>query len=301
MMSAKPAGVAPSRQTDVVTADGRTVGVHEAGDLAGVPIIVHHGTPGAGLLPLSWHTAAVTAGARLVGFDRPGYGGSDRLHGRTVADGAADTAAIAEALGIDRFRTFGVSGGGPHVLACAARLPTQVIAAACMSGVAPYDADGLDFFAGMGQDNLDEFGAALEGEEPLAEYLAAARTGILASSPQDLAAGMESLLPPVDREALVGDFADFMHASFTDGLAPGIDGWLDDDLAFTRPWGFDPATVSVPTQVIAGEADLFVPFAHGRWLAAHIHGATTELSADEGHLSLFAKFDRALRWLLDQG
>lgn len=297
----KPAGVAPTRQRDVSVADGRTLRVHEAGDPGGVPILVHHGTPGAGLLRLSWHAAAQNDGARLVSFDRPGYGGSSRQPGRRVADVAADTAAIADTLGFDRFRTFGVSGGGPHVLACAALLPERVLAAACMSGVAPYDADGLDFFAGMGQDNLDEFGAALEGESPLAEYLAAARAAILATSPHDLAAGMESLLPPVDKEALAGDFADFMHASFNEGLAPGIEGWLDDDLAFTRPWGFDLDVIAVPTQVIGGRADLFVPFAHAEWLAAHIPGATSALSENDGHLSLFARFDSAQRWLLDQG
>lgn len=295
------AAVAPARESDIVAADGRTIHLHEAGSPAGTPLIVHHGTPGAGLLPLTWHTAAVADDVRLIGFDRPGYGGSDRHRGRAVADVAADTAAIADALHIDRFRTFGVSGGGPHVLACAALLPERVIAAACMSGVAPYDADGLDFLAGMGQDNIDEFGAALAGAGDLEPYLLEQRAGVLGTSPADMASAMESLLPAVDRAALTGDFADFMHASFGAALGQGTDGWLDDDLAFTLPWGFDLGAISVPTQVIAGEADMFVPFAHASWLAAHIPDAATELSTTDGHLSLFAQFDRAQRWLLDQG
>lgn len=299
--SRQPPGVAPAREYDVETAYGRILHVHEAGDPGGVPVIVHHGTPSAGVLPTSWHLAARADGVRLVGVDRPGYGGSDRHPGRTVADVVPDTVAVADALGIGRFRTFGVSGGGPHVLACAALLPDRVIAAACMSGVAPYDARDLDFLAGMGQDNLDEFGAAVAGEPALAEYLTQQRETMLATTPADLVSAMESLLPPVDRDALTSGFAEFMHASFADGLRGGIDGWLDDDVAFTRPWGFDVADVAVPTQVIAGRADLFVPFAHATWLAAHVHGAETALSPADGHLSLFAKYGEAQRWLLGQG
>lgn len=293
--------VAPARESDVGLADGRRLHVHEAGDPDGSPVIVHHGTPGAGILPATWHDAAVSDGVRLVSFDRAGYGGSDRNPGRAVRDVAPDTAAVADALGIDAFRTFGVSGGGPHVLACVALLGDRVIAAVCMSGIAPYDAAGLDFLAGMGQDNIDEFGATLAGEESLEGYLSEQRTAVLGMSPQDLASGMESLLPPVDKAALSGDFADFMHASFSQGLSRDCAGWVDDDLAFVKPWGFDLSDITVPTLVVGGRADLFVPFAHAEWLAAHVPGATTDLSPNEGHLSLFAQFGRSQRWLLDQG
>jgi pimeloyl-ACP methyl ester carboxylesterase len=93
---------------------------------------------------------------RLVSFDRAGYGGSDRHPGRRIADVVADTEAVADAFGAERFLVFGESSGGPYALGCAALLPARVIAAVSMSGPAPFNAEGLDFMAGMGQDNIDE-------------------------------------------------------------------------------------------------------------------------------------------------
>src|SRR4051812_8415873 len=106
----------------VTTPDGRTLAVHLAGDPGGRAVVVHHGTPGAGPLYVRHAEAAAARGLRLIGYDRPGYGGSDRHHGRAVADAAADVAAILDALGVQRFATLGASGGGPHALACATLL-----------------------------------------------------------------------------------------------------------------------------------------------------------------------------------
>jgi hypothetical protein len=57
-----------------------------------------------------------------------------------------------------------------------------------------------------------------------------------------------------------------------EGLRTGVDGWLDDDLAFTKPCGFDLGEIAVPTQLWQGTEDLRVPFAHGLWLADHVAG-----------------------------
>src|SRR4051794_3715114 len=107
---------------DVTAPPGRILHVHEAGDREGLPGVVHHGTPTDGALFGRWVADAEQRGIRLIGYDRPGYGGSDPRRGRTVGDAAADTAAIADALAIDRFATWGISGGAPHALACAALL-----------------------------------------------------------------------------------------------------------------------------------------------------------------------------------
>jgi pimeloyl-ACP methyl ester carboxylesterase len=293
--------VAAARQLDVITPDGRNLHAYEAGDPAGELVIVHHGTPGCGLLAGPWAESASRLGLRLVGFDRAGYGGSQRRAGRSVADAAADTAALADALGVERFRSWGVSGGGPHVLACAALLPERVVAAACLAGVAPYDAAELEWSAGMGQDNLDEFGAAVEGEPALRDYLAAQREGLLESTPDTVQVTMQSLLPPADLAVFTGERAQFLHAWMTSGLLGSYDGWLDDDLAFSRPWGFDLAGISVPVLVVQGEQDLMVPYAHGRWLAEHVPGAVARLSPDDGHLSLLSDIDATHAWLLAQG
>jgi pimeloyl-ACP methyl ester carboxylesterase len=264
------AAVAESRELEIRTADGRVVRVYDDGDPAGRLLVYHHGTPMSGLLPSSWAHVAGAEGVRLVSFDRAGYGGSDRHSGRRIADVVADTEAVANALETDRFLVLGQSGGGPYALGCATLLPARVIAAVSMSGPAPFDADGLDFLAGMGQDNVDEFNAALAGEDALRSYLSQQREETLATTPQTMHQVMASLLSPADKAVLTGDLVDWLYAASIRGLEPGYEGWLDDDLATIRPWGFDPRDNRVPVLIRAGEQDRFVPDAHARWLIDNI-------------------------------
>jgi pimeloyl-ACP methyl ester carboxylesterase len=289
------------RQFVVSLPDGRTLHAYESGDPDGHLVIHHHGSPGSGLLRREWAEDAQARGIRLVGYDRAGYGGSSRNAGRRISDVVADVSALADSLGADRFSTWGVSGGGPHSLACAALLPDRVVASAAVASVGPYDAPGLDFLAGMGQDNLDEFGAATEGEDVLRPYLAAQTAGLLESTPESLKDALESLLPPVDRDALTGETAEFFHSSMTSGLRSSFDGWLDDDIAFVTPWGFDVASIAVTVLVMQGDQDLMVPFAHGQWLEAALPSATVRLMPGEGHISLEAKIPDVHEWLLGQG
>lgn len=292
--------IAEAREFDVTLPDGRTLHAFEAGDPSGTLCIFHHGTPTSGVI--SGRTAEVAAqkGIRVVSYDRAGYGGSSRHPRRRVADVAADIAVLADTCGVDRFRTWGNSGGGPHVLACAALLGPRMIAAATVASVAPFDANGLDFLAGMGQDNLNEFGAAIEGEAPLRAYLEKARREVLSTTPESLHQSMESLLPPVDRRVLTGDRAVAALASMTHGLRDGIDGWTDDDLAFAKPWGFDVDGIDVPVLVLQGGMDLMVPVAHGEWLAARSDRITSWLCPEEGHLSMDSKLAEVFEWLLEQ-
>ncbi|MGN6333460.1 MAG: alpha/beta fold hydrolase [Motilibacteraceae bacterium] len=299
-MTTSPDVVAPATVRDIRTPDGRMLRTYEAGDYDGLLVLVHHGTPCSGVLAPWWAQDAAEKGIRLVGYDRPGYAGSDRHPGRSVADVAADAAAIADALGAERFATWGVSGGGPHALACAALLPERVVAAATLASVAPYDADGLDWFAGMGQDNLDEFGAALQGEIPLREYLAPASAGLVAAPPGALADEMRSLLPPVDVAALTGPVGEFSQEWLVGGQRGGYEGWLDDDLAFARDWGFDLADIRVPVMLLQGRHDLMVPFAHGEWLAGRIPTAQPRLTDDDGHMTLIADLAPVHAWLVQQ-
>jgi pimeloyl-ACP methyl ester carboxylesterase len=283
---------------EVRTPGGRVLHVREAGDPGGAPVLVHHGTPGSGLLAGAWAEDARAHGIRLVGFDRPGYGGSDRHPGRSVADVAADAAAVMDALGTGPFRTWGVSGGGPHALACAALLPERVTSAAVIGSVAPFGADGLDWMAGMGRANIEEFSAALEGPDALRPFLARESAELVAGGPAGLTAGLASILPPVDAAALTGEFGDFVYAWMATGLRAGDGGWLDDDLAFVRSWGFDPADITVPVLLLQGRQDLMVPFAHGQWLAARIPAVTGWLTDGDGHLNLLAQVGRVHEWLL---
>jgi len=283
----------------IATAEGRTLAVHSDGDPAGFPVVMHHGTPSSGLLYERHVELAHEQGIRLVGYDRPGYGGSAREPGRSVSDCAADVDAIADALRLDRFATWGISGGGPHALACAALCDRRLVAAASLAAVAPQDAEGLDWLAGMGDENHVEFGHAAAGEEQLRTYLAAEAEEIRAAGPERLVAVMETLLGPEDRAVLSGAFAEYLLKADRHGLADGVDGWVDDDLAFLAPWGFELSSIDRPVLLLHGDDDRFVPVAHGRWLADHIPGVEARIDAADGHLTLIERRLREVNeWLL---
>jgi pimeloyl-ACP methyl ester carboxylesterase len=275
----------PGHRRVIDLPDGRALAVVEAGDPGGAPLIYHHGTPSAGRPYAPWAQDAADRGIRLIAYDRAGYGGSDRRAGRTVADVAQDIAAVAQALGCERFATWGASGGGPHALACAALLD-GCAAAATFAGAAPCGEPDLDFMAGMGEDNLREFGAALEGEDALRPVLEEFAAGVRGATAEQLAEEMRTLLSPPDAAALTGAFAEHLLASFHAAIRPGVGGWLDDDLAFVRPWGFSVTDIAVPVQVWQGDQDLMVPHAHAEWLARHIPGAEVHMSPGDGHLTV---------------
>ena len=265
--------------------DGRRLDLRVSGPPGGLPLVFHHGTPGAATPVRIIERAAQARGLRLVTTSRPGYGNSTRQPGRSVVDVVADTGAVLAALGAERCLTMGWSGGGPHTLACGARL-APAAAVLVVAGVAPYPADGLDWMAGMGQDNVVEFSAALHGEDQLRPYLAEQREVLRTIQAADIVASLRSLLPDVDRTALTGEFGEDLAAGFREGLRASADGWMDDDLAFTRPWGFSLAEISVPVMIWQGSADLMVPFAHGQWLASRMPAASAHLEQGEGHLSI---------------
>jgi pimeloyl-ACP methyl ester carboxylesterase len=269
--------------------DGRTLEYVVDGPADGLPLVFHHGTPSAAV-PFPLMTAAAAAhGLRTVLHSRPGYAGSAPRPGRTVADDAADVAAILDALGAERFLTMGWSGGGPHALASAALLPDRCLAAATVAGVAPHRGDTQDWLAGMGQENLDEFGAALAGEAALTAYLEQEAAGMAGVTGPDIAAALGDLVSDVDKRALTGDFADYLAATFRASVSTGIAGWRDDDLAFAADWGFPLDRFPVPVAIWQGEQDRMVPFEHGRRLAAQVTGAEVHLEPDEGHISLIGK------------
>jgi pimeloyl-ACP methyl ester carboxylesterase len=268
----------------VTTTDGRILAVEEAGDPAGHPVLVHLGTPNTRHLYGPHAADAVSRGLRLISYDRPGYGGSTPQPGRTHAACAADVRAICAALGLARIAVWGISGGGAHALATAALLPDLVVAAASIAGTAPYDADGLDWYDGMGKDNADT--CRLHQTDPASARARtdANRETLLTASADDIAKGFSTLLSPVDAAVFTGELADWI-VTWREGVAPGSEGWWEDGCAVVSPWGFDPASISVPVLIAHGRHDQFVPFGHGQWLAAHIPGAQAWLRDDDGHLT----------------
>jgi pimeloyl-ACP methyl ester carboxylesterase len=285
-------------EADIRLTDGRALHVYDTradpdaaangadgAPVAPVPVFWLHGSPNVGSPPEPLFAAAAANGLGWVSYDRPGYGGSDPDDGRTVGSAAADVAAIADALGIGRFAVLGHSGGGPHALACAALLPERVIAAVSMSAPAPFDADGLDWFAGWSPGIAAENRAAAGGRAALQAHWAEAE-------PEDMAAFFTD-----DDLAALGGRWSWLAGVAGQAIEQGTDGYLEDTLAAVRPWGFEPGAVGVPVLIMHGAADKMVPPAHGAWLAGRCRSAASRVVPDAGHVTVLDRAPEALAWL----
>jgi pimeloyl-ACP methyl ester carboxylesterase len=268
------------------TADGRDIEYLTTGSDDGLPLVVHEGTPMGLVLNRRLANAAVERGLRVVQAARPGYEDSTPRPGRTVANAAGDTAALLDALGAGQYVSIGFSGGGPHTLACAALAPERCLGSASVAGVAPYRAEGLDFMAGMGQENVEEFGAALQGTEALTQFLEKEAAGLKDLTGEQITASLGGLISGADAAVLTGEFGESMAQGLRGALRNGIAGWRDDDLAFTGDWGFHLDDAAGRVAIWQGDQDNMVPFAHGQWLAAHIPDARVHLRPGAGHLTM---------------
>jgi pimeloyl-ACP methyl ester carboxylesterase len=271
------------------TRDGRTLAFAVWGDPDGFPILALHGTPGCRLGRWAREELYAELGVCYVTHDRAGYGRSDRNHGRRVVDAVADVRALADELGFDQFGATGGSGGGPHVLACAALLPDRIVRAICEVGVAPLGTPGLEqeaWLAGMDPENVKEFGWALAGEDVLAPELQALQRQIeerVRVDPSSILQDFE--MSESDRAELARpETMQIIRESTFEWAANGVDGWVDDDLAMLQPWGFDVGDISVPVLIRYGMTDVLVPPAHGEWLAANVPGCIVKVSDAAGHM-----------------
>jgi pimeloyl-ACP methyl ester carboxylesterase len=284
--------------TEATTPDGRTLEVLAGGAEDGYPLLFHGGTPSAAAPYDRLDEALVEAGLKLVTYSRPGYGGSTPRdiseREPRIADDVPDSLAVLDHLGVDEFITLGWSGGGPRALACAALAPDRCRAAATLAGVAPYDADGLDWLAGMGPENVEDFGMAVQGPEVYEAFLEKSLPPLFDATPDQLVESFGGLVTPVDAAFITGDFADYLSRVFGRAGAQGVVGVRDDALAIVAPWGFRLDGLAPPVAVWQGRQDAMVPFSHGEWLAANVAGAVPHLFEEEGHLSLFAQIDAIL-------
>ncbi|HET7013300.1 MAG TPA: alpha/beta hydrolase [Streptosporangiaceae bacterium] len=278
--------------------DGRELCVEIAGEPQGTPVLVHYGTPNSRHLYGEWIADAEKKGIRLICYDRPGYGGSTAFPGHNVASGARDVRAIAEALGHDQLGIWGISGGGPYALACAALLPDLAVAVAVVASPAPYGAEGLDYFAGMGELNVNDMKLFLADPETARSRHRQDWEEALAATPEQLFEGMQSVLSPVDAETLTGDLAHWLYSSAQDGLAAGDQGWWDDGASHLNNWGFDLSDIRVPVKIWHGRQDRMVAVQHGEWLAANVPGAEAEISDRDGHLTMIGRIGEVHDWLL---
>lgn len=268
---------------DLEPGDGRTLHVYDTGAAGRLAVFWHHGTPNIGAPPEPLFAAADRLGIRWVSYDRPGYDGSSPHPGRTVASAAADVLSIADALGIDRFAVMGHSGGGPHALSCGALLPERVLGVVVGAGLAPFDAGGLGYFAGMAPSNAAELRAAAEGRAALEDYLETAEFD-------------PEMFTPADHAALSGTWSWLLDV-VGPAMQAGPDGLIDDDLAYVAPWGFDPTRVISPVLFLHGGRDRVVPCSHGEWLARRCSSAELWLRPDDGHISVLNSSEAAMNWL----
>jgi len=276
---------------------GHKLSVESLGDPEGKPVFLLHGTPGGRNGPRPRGIVLYRLGIRLISYDRPGYPGSDRAYGRTVADAAEDVRAIADHLGIDRFSVVGRSGGGPHALACAALLPHRVICAAALSSLAPRDAKGLDWEAGMAKSNITAFRyAALEPPNDLRSFLESQAKPV-----SERSEGLLNALRPEmddDDKEVVDDagLRQIIANVHVEALRDNIDGWMDDAIALGRPWGFDPDKIAVPVKLWGAHDDVFSPVSHTYWLAEQIEDAEVEREYGKAHFSSVKILPKFLAW-----
>ncbi|MCA1571371.1 MAG: alpha/beta hydrolase [Chloroflexi bacterium] len=267
--------------------NGRTLHAYDTGEPGDdrIPVVWHHGTPNIGTPPKPLFADADRLGIRWVSYNRPGYGGSTPHPGRDIASAASDVASLADALVIDRFATIGHSGGGPHALGCAALLPDRVQCVVSASGPAPFEVEGLDWFAGMGPSSAASLRAASQGRAAKERYEASGAD----PEPDFIAA---------DWEALSGAWSWF-HDVVRPAMANGPGALIDDDLATVAPWGFDPVRIQAPALFLHGTEDRMIPSSHGEWLAMAVPSAELRLVPGAGHISVLHSAPAALEWLCE--
>jgi pimeloyl-ACP methyl ester carboxylesterase len=269
--------------------DGRTAVFHDTGgadaDAARGVLVWHSGTPHTGRIPGAVAAPAAERGLRVVSVARPGYGGSTRLVGRSVADAARDVLAVLDHLGVERFATAGSSGGGPHALALAALAGDRATAVATFAAVAPYHADDPGWFAGMADPGA--LRAATEGLSARAAY-------------EETAEFDESVFTAADWAALDGDWGELGADAQAAGEWGG-GGAVDDDCAFVFDWGTDIRSITARALIVQGEDDRMIPAGHATRILTLLPDATSWWFAGDGHVSVLRAFPHALDWLIEHG
>ncbi len=264
--------------------DGRFLEYFDNGIASTSAIVFHHGTPGHGHAWAPWLELAASRGIRALSYSRAGYGISDRNEGRTVASNNSDIRELLDSFGIRDFISIGWSGGGPHALATTTLAGCK--GAITLAGVGAYGGDDLDCLAGVGPENEEEFSEALKGEAAIATWMDTNASVFKNVTGEMIREVFGGLIGDADKAILQGDFAEENATSIRKGLAVSFDGWIDDDIAFVQPWGFDLSAIKVPVQIWQGDDDFMVPHAHSYWLEKHIPGSQLNFVPGHGHISL---------------
>lgn len=266
----------------ITLGDGRGLAYTDIGDPSGAPLMFFHGAPISRLHLVYLDQAFRAQRIRVLSPERPGYGRSSPLPGRTLADWPGDAEAIADALGIDRFMVAGHSSGGPYAVASAAMLPERVAALIVLAGVTDMGWSG----AWAGFSAMESRIMRLEDERAAIAWC------------------VETLGDDGGRFESVSDFefAELDAALFADpdagpaigraveeAFRQGIVGYAQDAFVQGRPWTFDPGRITSPVRILHGALDHAVPMAHSRHTADLIRGATLQVMPGHGHMTTLAE------------
>ncbi|CAB4752479.1 unannotated protein [freshwater metagenome] len=267
---------------------GRELEVLDNGVESSKAIVFHHGTPASAALWSQWFAYAADLGIRAISYSRAGYATSDRDFGRSIVSVNKDIAEVLEAKAIEKFVAIGWSGGGPHALANT--LLASNVGAITLAGVGAFGVEDLDFLEGMAQENHDEFGASLQGEEVIQQWFIDNASAFKSVGGAEIREAFGGLISDADKKSMEGSFADVLAAAIRSGIAVSFDGWVDDDVAFTKPWGFELSAITKPVKIWQGDQDFMVPHAHSRWLAKHIPTAELTFIPGQGHVTLLVDY-----------
>lgn len=280
--------------------DGRALGYGEYGDPGGVPVFFFHGWPSSRYQGKLLDQVATERGLRVIAPDRPGIGLSDPLPRRGFSAWPADVAALADSLGIDRFRLCGVSGGGPYTLATAAALPDRVIAAAVICGAPPFGGPADRARMHWAYRTLAGLRALRHAAAPA--VIVGSRWMIARGAERAPMSWMMRSIPPSDREAIVHFGAwENVTRSYLVAAGSGSKAMIADGDLYLKPWDFSPEDIRVPVAFWHGLADKNLPCEVAKRLAARIPGATGHWIEGEGHYSLPLRYrGQVLDWLASQ-
>ena len=267
---------------------GRELEVLDNGVESSKAIVFHHGTPASAALWSQWFAYAADLGIRAISYSRAGYATSDRDFGRSIVSVNKDIAEVLEAKAIEKFVAIGWSGGGPHALANT--LLASNVGAITLAGVGAFGVEDLDFLEGMAQENHDEFGASLQGEEVIQQWFIDNASAFKSVGGAEIREAFGGIISDADKKSMEGSFADVLAAAIRSGIAVSFDGWVDDDVAFTKPWGFELSAITKPVKIWQGDQDFMVPHAHSRWLAKHIPTAELTFIPGQGHVTLLVDY-----------
>ena len=272
--------------------DGRELQYLDNAATSGSAVVFHHGTPGHSSMWNSWLAQLANDGIKAIAISRPGYGTSSRQSNREVFSITSDISELLNSFSVKKFVSIGWSGGGPHSLATT--FEPRNVGAITLAGVGAYGVSDLNFLEGMGQENHDEFGAALSGESSVRNWLIENASAMQKVSGDEIREAFGGLIGVADKAVLEGAYAEEMAASMRAGIEESFDGWIDDDIAFIKHWGFDLAKINKPVHLWQGDDDFMVPHAHSKWLEKHIPNSQLRFIPGEGHISLGINYQKEI-------